>query len=40
MELKSNTLAHVFWLMAAGLGLCGTCAAEPDEELLGYTERY
>jgi CubicO group peptidase (beta-lactamase class C family) len=40
VRFKNNTLVVVFGLVAAGLGLCGPCAAEPDEDVLGKSSGY
>ena len=40
MQLKNNALVLLLpWLMGC-FGLCGTCAAEPDEEALGKSAGY
>jgi CubicO group peptidase (beta-lactamase class C family) len=40
MRLKNNTLVLVFCLVTGWLGLCGPCAAEPDEDVLGKSDGY
>jgi CubicO group peptidase (beta-lactamase class C family) len=40
MWFKNNTLVVVFCLMTGWMGVCGSCAAEPDEEVLGKSSGY
>ncbi len=40
MRRQINTLVVVFGLVSGWVGLCGSCFAEPDEEVLGKSTAY